>query len=76
MKYPEEELDSFGKRMHGIDEQPDDYSHQETICCDLNCRDNHGKYKFSMNYCENHRKSDLDSISLKIDSRDSKEVKF
>jgi hypothetical protein len=29
-----------------------------------------------MNYCENHRKSDLDTISLKIGSRDSKEVKF
>ena len=62
--------------MHGIDEQPDDSSDQETLGCDLNCRDNHGKYKFIMNYCENHRKSDLDTISLKLDSRDSKEVKF
>ena len=61
--------------MHGIDEQPD-YSSQQETGCDLNCRDNHGKYKFNMNYCENRRKSDLDTISLKIDGRVSKEVKF
>jgi hypothetical protein len=73
---PEEKLDSFGKRMQGIGEQPDGSSHQEILVCELNRRDNYEKYKFSVNHCENHMKSDLDTISLKINNRDSKKVKF
>ena len=76
MQSPEEELDIVGKRIHGTDEQPFDAPHQETLGCDLNRRDNYEKYKFSINYCENHMKSDLDTISLKIGTRDAKEASF
>jgi len=76
MQYPEEKLDCCGKRLQGIAEQPDGSSHQEILGCELNSRDNYEKYKFSVNHCENHMKSDLDTISLKIHNRDSKEVKF
>ena len=62
--------------MQGIGEQPDGFSHQEILGCELNRRDNYEKYKFSVNHCENHMKSYLDTISLKINNRDSKEVKF
>ena len=75
MQYPEEKLDRCGKRLQGIGEQPDGSSHQEILGCELNRSDNYEKYKFSVNHCENHMKSDLDTISLKI-NRDSKEVKF
>ena len=43
MQYPEEKLDSFGKRMQGIGEQPDGSSHQEILVCELNRRDNYEK---------------------------------
>ena len=70
------ETGSLRKRLQGIGEQPDGSSHQEILGCELNRRDNYEKYKFSVNHCENHMKSDLDTISLKINNRDSKEVKF
>jgi len=72
MQYPEEKMDRFGKRLQGIGEQPDGSSDQEILGCEFNRRDNYEKYKFSVNHCENHMKSDLDTISMKINNRDSK----
>jgi len=39
----------------------------------------HGEYEgpsFRVNQCESHVKSDLDTISLSIDSRDARKLKF
>jgi hypothetical protein len=41
-------------------EQPVVSSDKETLGCNLNCRDDYEKYKFSINQCESHVKSDLD----------------
>src|SRR5215469_17026723 len=38
--------------------------------------DGYRSHKFSVNKCESHVKSDLDTISLSIDSRDTRKLKF
>src|SRR5215469_11627239 len=38
--------------------------------------DGYRSHKFSVNKCESHVKSDLDTISLRIDSRDTRKLKF
>jgi hypothetical protein len=76
MQCPEEEMDTVGKRMRGSDDQPVDSPCPETLGCDVNCGDNYENYMFSINQCESHIKSDLDWISLKINTRDAKKVKI
>jgi hypothetical protein len=49
---------------------------EKAIGCNITCRDDREDYKFSASQCESHGKSDLDIISLNIDSRDTKKVKF
>ena len=51
---------------------PDEWA----IGCNITCRDDCEGHKFSINQCESHGKSDLDTISLNVDSRDTKELKF
>jgi hypothetical protein len=75
MQCPEEELDTVGKRKFGAGVQPVDSPGQEILGCDLNCRDDYEKYKFSINKCESHVKSDLDTI-LNVNTRDEKKLKF
>jgi hypothetical protein len=38
--------------------------------------DGYGSHKFSVNKCESYMKSDLHAISLSIDSRDTRKLKF
>jgi len=38
--------------------------------------DEYESHRFSVNQCESHVKSDLDMISLSIDSRDNRKLKF
>ena len=76
MQCPEEELDTIGKQKPGTDEQPDDSPSQEKLGCDLNCRDNYENYKLRFNQCESQMKSDLDTVTLKIDTGDEKKVKY
>ena len=38
--------------------------------------DEYETYRFNVNQCESHVKSDLDTISLNIDSRDTRKLKF
>ena len=38
--------------------------------------DEYESHRFSVNQCESHVKSDLDTISLSIDSRDARKLKF
>jgi hypothetical protein len=38
--------------------------------------DGRGRHEFSVNQCEKHIKSDLDTISLSIDSTDTRKLKF
>ena len=58
------------------DAQPVVSPDEKAIGCNITCRDDCEDYKFSINQCESHGKSDLDTISLNIDSRDTKKVKF
>ena len=76
MRCPEEALHAIGKRASGADAQPVVSPDEEAIGCNLTCRDDCEDHKFSINQCESHGKSDLDTISLNIDSRDTKKVKF
>jgi len=48
---------------------------QEHSDLNTSCTENEGR-KFSINQCESHGKSDLDTISLHIDLRDSRKLKF
>ena len=72
MRCPEEALDTIGKRKYGAGEQPVVSSDKETLGCNLNFRDDYEKYKFSINQCESHVKSDLDTMSLNVNTRDVK----
>ena len=76
MRCPEEVLDTIRKRASGADGQPVVSPDEKAIGCNITCRDDCEDYKFSINQCESHGKSDLDTISLNIDSRDTKKVKF
>jgi hypothetical protein len=73
---PEKELDTVGKRTSGADAQPVAFPDTEAIGFKLFCMDGYGSHKFSINQCESHIKSDLDTISLSIDSRDTRKLKF
>ena len=73
---PEEELETFGKRKFGIGVQPVDSPEQEILCCALNCRNDRVKYKFSINKCDRHVESKLDTISFHVNKRNSTKLKF
>ena len=76
MRCPEEVLDTIGKRASGADAQPVVSPDEKAIGCNITCRDDCEDYKFSTNQCESHGKSDLDTIFLNVDSRDTKKLKF
>jgi hypothetical protein len=86
MRCPGKELDTFGKRSAGAGPQPVASPDKKTVGCNITCRDevkNHkfsiepgASYKFSINQCESHVKSGLDTICLSIDSRDTRKLKF
>ena len=57
--------------MSEADAQPVVSQDEETVGCDITCRDEGEYHKFSINQCESHAKSDLDTLSLNIDSRDT-----
>jgi hypothetical protein len=56
--------------------QPVDSPDQKALGCTLNFRDDYEKYKFSINQCESHVKSDLDTIYLNVNTSDAKKLKF
>jgi len=76
MRCPEEELDTFGKRTSGADAQPVVSPDKKTVGCNLTCMNAYESHRFSLNQCESHVKSDLDTISLSISSRDTRKLKF
>jgi hypothetical protein len=76
MRCPEEVLDTIGKRASEADAQPVVSPDEKAIGCNITCRDDCENYKFSINQCERHGKSDPDTISLNVDSRDTKKLKF
>ena len=76
MQCPREKLDTIGKRTSGADEQSIVSPDEEALGCKLICRDDYEGYKFSINQCESHLKSDLDTISLNVNTRDVKKLKF
>ena len=49
---------------------------KKTVGCNSTCMDEYESHRFSINQCESHVKSDLDMISLNIDSRDTRKLKF
>ena len=49
---------------------------EEAIGCNITCSDDCEDHKFSINECESHGKSDLHTISLNVDSSDTKKRKF
>jgi hypothetical protein len=70
MRCPEEELDTIEKRASEADAQPIVSPDEKAICCKLTCRDDYERYKFSINHCESHVKSDIDTISLNDNTRE------
>jgi len=60
----------IGKRASGADAQPIVSPDEKAIGCNITCRDDYKEYKFNINQCESHVKSDLDTISLNVDTRD------
>ena len=76
MPCPREKLDTIGKRRFGAGEHPVVSPDQEALGCELNCRDDYEIYKFSINQCKSHVQSDLDTISLNVNTRDVKKLKF
>lgn len=73
MRCPEKELDTCGKRANvQLVVSPD----KKTVDCSLTCMDEYESYRFSVNQCVSHVKSDLDMISLSIDSRGTRKLKF
>jgi hypothetical protein len=66
----------WAQRASGADAQPVVSPDEKAIGCNITCRDDCGEYKFSINQCESHVKSDLDTISLNVDTRDTKKLKF
>ena len=75
MPCPREKLDTIGKRTSGAGEQPIVSPDKEAFDCKFICRDDYERYKFSINQCESHVKSDLD-ISLNVNTRDVKKLKL
>ena len=69
-------LDTIGKRASGADAQPIVSRDEKAIVCKITYRDDYEKYKFSINQCESHVKSDLDTIYLNVNTRDVKKLKF
>jgi hypothetical protein len=49
---------------------------EKAIGCNITCRDDCEDYKFSINQCESHGKSDVYTINLNVESRDTKKLKF
>jgi hypothetical protein len=76
MQCPEKELDTCGKRTSGADVQLVGSPDKRVVGCNLTCMDEYESHRFSVNQCESHMKSDLDTISLSIDSRDARKLKF
>jgi hypothetical protein len=85
MRCPGEELDTRGELASGIDQQPFAFPNKETVGSNNICMEeknhqfgtNRGeRYKCSINQCESHVRSGLDTKSLSIDSRDSRKLKF
>jgi hypothetical protein len=74
MRCPEEALHAIGKRASGADAQPVVSSDEEAIGCNITCRNYCEAHTF--NQCETQGKSDLDTIYLNVDSRDTKKLKF
>ena len=66
----------IGKRASGADAQSVVSQDEKAIGCNITCRDDCEGYKFSINQCGSHGKSDLDTISLNVDARDTKKLKF
>ena len=72
MRCPRKEFDTFGKRSAGAGPQPVASPDEKTVSCNITCRDevkNHkfsiepgAGYKFSINQCESHIKSGLETI--------------
>jgi len=65
-----------GKQTHGADAQPVESPDKETVGCNIFCMDEDEGHTFSVNHCGSHGKSDLDTISLNICSRDTMKLKF
>jgi len=63
MRCPGKELDTCGKRISGTDAQLVVSPDKKTVGCNLTCMDEYESHKFSVNQCESHVKSDLDTIS-------------
>ena len=61
----------FGKRKSGIDVQPVYSPDQETLSCALNCQERLREVKFNINPCESPVKSELDTISLHVNTSDA-----
>jgi len=76
MRCPEKELDTCGKRSSGADAQLVEFPDKKVVGCNSTCMDEYESHRFSVNQCESHVKSDLDTISLSIDSRDARKLKF
>jgi len=72
MRCPEKELDTCEKRRSGSDEQLVGSPDNKVVGCNLTCMGEYESPSFSVNQCESHVKSDLDTISLSIDSRDAR----
>jgi hypothetical protein len=76
MQCPREKLDTIGKRTSGAGSQPIVSPDEDALGCKLISRDDYERYKYSINQCESHVKSDLDTISLNVNTRDVKKLKF
>ena len=72
MRCPEKELDTCGKRTSGADAQLVGSPDNKVVGCNLTCVDKYESPSFSVNQYESPVKSDLDTISLSIDSRDAR----
>jgi len=72
MRNPENELETFGKRTSGTVEQVDVSPIEKIVICNLTCMEGYVSHNFSVNQCESHVNSDLDTISLSIVSRDNR----
>ena len=49
---------------------------KKIVGCNVTSIDEYETYRFNVNQCESHVKSDLDTISLNIDSRDTRKLRF
>jgi len=76
MRCPENELDTCGKRWSGSDGQLVGSPDSKVVGCSLTCMGQYESRNFRVNQCESHVKSDLDTVSLSIDSRDARKLNF